>query len=128
MSTFQYDLSYDPSFPSADIILRNSNVSLSVVVENALLDTGSDGTMIPIDYLRQIRATPISDARVRSHWGEWRSVQLFVLDLQIENLTFPGVFAVGDDQDEDVIIGRDVLNKLRLTLDGPAQLLYIPSQ
>lgn len=128
MATFQYDLSYDPSFPTADIVLRNSNAGLSVVVDSALLDTGSDGTMIPIDYLRQIRATPISDARVRSHWGEWRPVQLFVLDLQIGDLTFPGIFAVGDEQDKDVIIGRDVLNKLRLTLDGPAQLLHIPPQ
>jgi predicted aspartyl protease len=128
MATFQYDLSYDPPFPSVEVTLRNSNVGLSVVVDNALLDTGSDGTMIPTDYLRQIRATPISDARIRSHWGDWRPVQLFVLDLQIEDLTFPGVFAIGDDQDDEMIIGRDVLNKLRFTLDGPEHLLHIPPQ
>jgi hypothetical protein len=43
-----------------------------------------------------------------------------MVDVQVGSLTLPGVYVVGDDLGNEVILGRDVLNRLRLTLDGPA--------
>jgi predicted aspartyl protease len=86
-----------------------------------LLDTGSDGTLVPITYLRRILAPVLTNTRIRSHWGEWRPVQLFVVDVVIDGLRLPGIFVVGDEQGDEIVLGRDVLNRLRLLLDGPAQ-------
>ena len=37
----------------------------------------------------------------------------------------PGIFVVGDEQGDEIVLGRDVLNKLRIFLDGPARIVEI---
>jgi len=101
---------------------------LYTTAEDALLDTGSDGSLVPIAYLQQIFAPALTDTRISSHWGEWRSVQLFVVDLELDGLILPGVFVVGDEQGDEIVLGRNVLNKLRLLFDGPANLTEMLSR
>lgn len=115
-----YDARYQPSFPILPVVLHNSEQGLHAAVRNALIDTGSDGSLVPVRYLREILAPALTDTRIRSHWGEWRSVQLFVVDLEMASLRLPNIFVVGDEQDDAIVLGRNVLNKLRLLLDGPA--------
>lgn len=43
----------------------------------------------------------------------------------LENRTFASILVVADDVGEDVIIGRDLLNRLRFLYDGPAQQLLL---
>ena len=127
---FSHEDSYDPPFPAIEIILHNSEEGFHTDAIRALLDTGSDGSLVPLDYLRQTFALPLTDTRIRSHWGEWRTVQLFAVDIELNHLNFkfPGIFVVGDDQGNEVILGRNVLNKLRLFLDGPGNFTDVPSQ
>ena len=117
---YPYDAGYQPPFPVARVVFYNDEEGLRTAARDALLDTGSDGSLIPIAYLRQILAPPLTDTRIRSHWGEWRSAQLFVVDVELNGLRLPSVFVVGDEQGDEIVLGRNVLNKLRLLLDGPA--------
>jgi hypothetical protein len=43
-----------------------------------------------------------------------------LVDVQIGEITVAGIEVVGDELSEEVILGRDVLNRLRVSLDGPA--------
>jgi hypothetical protein len=119
---YPYDATYQPPFPVVPVTLYNSEEVLHTAETVSLLDTGSDGSLIPIAYLRQILAPALSDTRIRSHWGEWRPAQLFEVDLEVGRLRLPGVIVVGDEQGDTIVLGRDVLNKLRLLLDGPAKV------
>ena len=47
-------------------------------------------------------------------------MQLFTVDVGIGRLRLPAVEVVGDDQGKEIVLGRNVLNRLRLLLDGPA--------
>ncbi len=116
---YAYAAAYQPPFPAAPIVLRNSEEGLRTEQVQALLDTGSDGSLVPIAYLEEILAPPLVDTHIRSHWGEWRAAQLFVVDIELGNLRLPGVFVVGDEQGSEIVLGRNVLNKLRVLLDGP---------
>ena len=124
---YPYDAVYEPPFPAAPVVLRNSEEGLRTEQVQALLDTGSDGSLVPIAYLEEILAPPMVDTHIRSHWGEWRAVQLFAVDIELGNLRLPSVFVVGDEQGNEVVLGRDGLNKLRLLLDGPAEVSDIRS-
>jgi hypothetical protein len=62
----------------------------------------------------------MADTHIRSHWGEWRAAQLFTVDIELGSLRLPCVFVVGDEQGTEIVLGRNVLNKLRVLLDGPA--------
>ena len=117
---YAYDAAYEPTFPAAPVVLRNSEEGLRTEKVQALLDTGSDGCLVPIAYLEQVLAPPMTDTHIRSHWGEWRSAQMFAVDIELGSLRLPDVFVVGDEQGTEIVLGRNVLNKLRVLLDGPA--------
>jgi len=125
---YPYDGNYQPPFPAVEVVLHNSEDGLRTTSKNALLDTGSDGSLVPIAYLQEILAPPMSDSGIRSHWGEWRVVQLFVVDLELDELRLPDIFVVGDEQGDEIILGRNILNKLRMVLDGPANITDVGPQ
>ena len=55
---------------------------------------------------------------MRGHWGESTDINLYAVDVVVEEISFPGILVVGDEAGNEVILGRDVLNRLRLLLDG----------
>gem|GEM_PF-2810872 len=57
---------------------------------------------------------------MRGQWGERRVAWLFLVDLEIAGLRFGDVYVAGDDGDE-IIIGRNIINKISLFLDGPKE-------
>ncbi len=122
---FPYDSNYQPPFPAVQVALYNREEGLRTSAMNALLDSGADASLVPIVFLRDIVAPALMDTRIRSHWGEWRAAQLFVVDVEIENIKLPGIFVVGDEQGDEIVLGRDVLNKLRIFLDGLARIVEI---
>jgi predicted aspartyl protease len=120
-----YDTNYQPPFPALSVVLANSEEELRTAEQHALVDTGSDGTLVPMALLEDVLAPVLTETRIRSHWGEWRSVQLFVVDIELNGLTLPGIFVVGDETGDDIVLGRNLLNKLYLALDGPAQMAEV---
>ena len=122
---FPYDDSYRPPFPVGQVVFHNGEEDLRTTALDALLDTGSDGSLVPIVHLEQILAPAISNTRIRSHWGEWRHVQLFLVDIELDGLILTDVSVVGDEQGDEIVLGRNVLNRLHLTLNGPARFSEI---
>lgn len=116
---FQYNLDYYPPIPVAEVTFITASESLRAGPFLATIDSGADGTIVPINHLTEIKASPTVDMMMRSQWGERRKVLLYLVDVQIGEITLPGVEVVGDDQSNEVILGRDVLNRLRVILDGP---------
>ena len=47
-------------------------------------------------------------------------VNLYLVDIEVGELTLPGMWVVGDEWGSEVVLGRNALNRLRLLLDGPA--------
>ncbi|MFZ2358831.1 MAG: retroviral-like aspartic protease family protein [Anaerolineae bacterium] len=124
MMTFPYDETYDPAAPVCQINLSVASTGLSVSLP-AIIDTGADATIVPLGYLRQIGARRVFEAGLRSQWGERRRVYLYLIDLRLGEFTLPGVYVVGDDRGDEVVLGRDVLNRLRLLLDGPKRVSQV---
>jgi predicted aspartyl protease len=83
-----------------------------------IVDTGADATIVPLALLEQIEATIEGYNTMRGHWGESRPVNLYNVDVVIEGVTLPGILVIGDEVGHEVILGRDVLNRLQLLLDG----------
>ncbi len=118
--TYPYNSAYNPPIPSLQVYLSVPDRDTSVGPLDGIVDTGADGTMIPVTYLRQLTAKTVDDAWVRSHWGEWRQVVLYMVDIRVESITAPGLYVVGDEQGDEIVLGRNFLNRFQLLLDGPA--------
>ena len=116
MST-PYRSDYEPPFPVLTIFLRDEDEQLGPFP--ALLDSGADTTLIPTRPLEQVGAAESEQVRIRSHFGEYQEAQLYLVSIQINGLFLPGLYVVGDDVGNEIILGRNILNKLPLFLDGP---------
>jgi predicted aspartyl protease len=85
------------------------------------VDTGADATIVPEDIARQLKATPLNPAQLETQWGDVHPVTIYLLDINVGDLRLPGVVVAGDPDSGEIVLGRNVLNKLSLFLDGPAQ-------
>lgn len=87
-----------------------------------IIDTGADITMVPLAVLEEIAAPEIDEVRLRSHWGEIATVTSYLVDIELGTNLFPAVEVVGDLHSDTVLLGRNVINKLLLLIDGPRQI------
>lgn len=118
---FSYDQAFAPPFPRLPVIVTQVEGSIQAPALMGLVDTGADITLIPAGQLRAIAAVEIYRARLRSHWGEGRTVSVYLVDLQVAGYNLPGIEVIADDVSESVLLGRNALNRLILLLDGPAR-------
>jgi hypothetical protein len=113
--------------PVVPIILKD-RAGHSAEEVSAILDTGSDGTLAPLTFLK---AAGFRMGRMRGQLTTARQelttemVYGFVLDLTIGTLELPDITVFGSREVSDVILGRNVLNQLVFTYDGPGYLLEI---
>jgi predicted aspartyl protease len=116
-----YNTSYFPPIPILQIMLGRRGERPSLGPLEAILDTGADATIIPEAIAEQINAVPLDAGQLVSQWGEAHPVNIYVLEIEIEGVRLPGVVVAGDAQANEIILGRNVLNKLPLFFDGPAE-------
>ena len=116
---FDYASDYFPPIPVLLVFLGYPGDALRLGPVAAIIDTGADGTIAPQILLDEIGAPLVGQVRIRSQWGEWRTMQVFTIDLGLGELRLPAIEVVGDPGSE-LVLGRNVLNDLRLMLDGPA--------
>jgi hypothetical protein len=90
----------------------------------AIIDSGSDATILPTHYLQQVGAVPVMQKWLRGIRGGRHQVDLSTIFVQIGGY---GTYArvVGDDLHNEVIVGRDILNQLIVTLNGLASTVEI---
>ena len=116
MST-PYDRSHRLPFPMLMVYLATDEHRVGPLP--ALLDTGADFTLVPTPLLELIGAEDTGLTRVRTHFGDSHLHRAYGINVEVDGVTVLSVFAIGDDERNEVILGRDVLNKLPLFLDRP---------
>ncbi len=116
-----YDLSKLPSAPVLEIQLSAPEADSFSDTLSALVDTGADFSVIPLQWLLSIDAPETRSAFARGLWGKRQAVTLYLVDIRLEIGVFCGIEVIGTDDEEEVILGRNVLNKLFLLLEGPHQ-------
>jgi hypothetical protein len=120
-----YNRDYFPAAPFVEVSFITAAESRRVGPLPAFVDSGADGTIVPIAFLNSISAPPTVEMLMSSQWGESRPVLMYLVDVQIGDITLPGMEVVGDHLSDEVVLGRDVLSHLRVLLDGPAQTVTI---
>ena len=120
-SSFLYDTSYLPSAPVVKIKVHAAR-ELELVV---LVDSGADATMMPVDFLREISATYVKRQRMCGITGVSQQVNLYLVTIQLSLHRLPGIRVIATTSGNEVILGRDALNHLIITLNGLAGVTEI---
>lgn len=120
--------SYNTSlFPPAPFLLVRlaslADNSESITVQ-AKLDTGADLTAIPAALVERLRLVPAGEIDVEGYDSRRTTIRAYDVNLQVAHLSVAGLLVIGFAEDY-VLLGRDVLNRLRVLLDGPALMTEI---
>lgn len=119
-----YTLDYDPPAPVLAVVLAPWGEAPQLGPFLALLDTGADSTFVPQPWLEALEAPPIDTVSVRGMFSEPQNAVLYKIDLIVNNQRLPSVGVVGYAE-EEMVLGRNVLNRLILLLNGPKQIVEL---
>ena len=125
---YAYSLDYDPSMPVVEVTLVAPHSGEAVGPELALVDSGADGTLVPVDLLEEIGAISVATGRLTWLWEESRPVYIYIVQMEIGPYTLPKIHVAGVPSGTEFILGRNVLNEMVLTLNGPAEVTEISGQ
>jgi predicted aspartyl protease len=92
---------------------------------SAIVDTGADFTIVPQSVLHGFSAPYLKRVMLRTQWSQRQPVGLYEVDLRIGELVFPGIDVAGDRASTQILLGRNVLNRLDLRLEGPKLRTHI---
>jgi predicted aspartyl protease len=110
--------------PPAPAVLLNLSHPVDLTVrapdQAALVDTGADQTVLPARLIAELRLVGRDAVEVRGYDGTARTLPTYLVRLQVRDLTPIDVEVIGSSDVPNVILGRDVLNRYTITLDGPA--------
>jgi hypothetical protein len=71
----RYDSHFSPPFPRLPVVISEPDHPASVEL-SGLIGTGADTTLAPVAHLQAVGGVELYRARLRSHWGELRSVSV----------------------------------------------------
>ncbi len=122
--TFDYDQSFTPSMPVAEIRIGSRQAGAQITLR-AILDSGADATIIPERILRQVGARHSGKVWMRGAAQQRILVNLYTTSVRLGDYERRRLPVVGGLDEQEVIVGRDVLNHLIVTLNGLAAVAEI---
>ena len=113
----KYNTHYHPPAPTLDVTIVNPERADRRIVKTAFLDTAADITAIPASAVRPLRlevARVIATHGINDGAAEHPA---YIVTLQVADLTLERIAVIEWSEDE-VLLGRDVLNEFEIHLDG----------
>lgn len=81
--SFEYSNEYEPPAPILEIGISLPRQDQPNLFINGLIDSGSDGTMVPITFLESIGAKPVGRGRIRGILGNSQSANIYLVKLYL---------------------------------------------
>jgi predicted aspartyl protease len=107
----------NPPAPVANVLLRNPETGAEISPIVMLVDTGADVTLIPRGAALQIGCRPVNAHTLSGFDGATGNYDEVFVEMVFLDKSFTGQFLTVDQPTGT--IGRNVLNHLVLTFDGP---------
>lgn len=121
---FAYDASLDPPAPVIPVRI-SAPVGEDAVVLPMLIDTGADCTLVPMALVRRLGLPEVDVIGITGVGGARQRATLHAASVELgERRLLARVVAFADE----AILGRDVLNQIVATLDGPGLVLSMGSR
>ena len=114
---YDYSQEFKPPAPYFGILVSASALSPQVTVP-ALMDTGSDASAVPLELAGSLGLQLLGTGAVQGVTEGQTIRQIFEAFLSIDQRA-PQKFEVVGWHEDFALLGRDILNNYRITLDWP---------
>ncbi len=120
VATYPYDTGYAPPMPVLPVQLEAPGREVYPQEFMGLVDSGADGTLIPLELLEMVGARYVGEARLVSITDTRLRVDVYLINLRVGEHWVRGVRVVAPANLQEIILGRNVLTHLVVTLNGLA--------
>jgi len=115
--THPYDRTFTPPMPALMVDVEDLVTGKRHSNELAIVDSGADRTNIPARVANNIGAQPVGSIDVYDFQGNFQGTKaLYRVRIIIDGVPFN---VRASETDGELLIGRDLLNMIYLTLNGP---------
>jgi predicted aspartyl protease len=112
-----YDPAFSPPAPVADVTVVHPTTGVNSGALRGKLDSGADVTVIPQRLVAELGMTPRGRIWTRGYDGTYAQRLIYYVRLTVESFDLLTVRCIAADR-VDVLLGRNVLNRFIITLDG----------
>ena len=125
MIRYSYNRQLDPPAPFVLVALRCDETGNQLVSIPAQLDTGADRTVLPQAHVDKLGLLPMDELRICGFGGQVLLLPTYRVQLGMHDFPVVTIEVIAHSEESHVLLGRDVMNRHRLLLDGPQFLLEI---
>jgi len=112
-----YDPAFNPPAAVTDVTIAHPVTAAKRSVLRAKLDTGADITVIPQRLVGQLGIAPKGRVWTRGYDGTYAQRPVYYVRLTLEGFNLAAVRCIATDR-SNVLLGRNVLNRFIIILDG----------
>jgi hypothetical protein len=116
---------FDPPAPVALVTVKSSRLGVEIQDVPMLVDTGADVSLLPRSYVESLVTPDAVQYELEGFDGSKSLAPAVSAELKLWGKSFRGQFLLVDGWHG--VLGRNVLNALKLVFDGPAGQWGAPS-
>lgn len=125
MIRYRYNTQVQPPAPFVQVLLRNPVDTRELSSVPAQIDTAADRTVLPQTLVDALGLAQIGSMFIGGLGGITYTLPTYVVLIGIHDLATKPIKVVASADEPWILLGRDVLNGIRFTLDGPQSVLQI---
>ena len=91
----------------------------------AQLDTAADVSVIPWQVVEELQLEQLGEFEALGLGGHMLTMPTFLVQIQLRGSHTQVIKVLASAEEPYILLGRDVLNRFRITLDGPNLVLEI---
>jgi predicted aspartyl protease len=125
MIRYRYNQQVSPPAPFVHVTVSPPVPGSAGAEGPAQLDTAADMTVIPWRLVQELGLVPLGELPILGFGGHRTTVPTFLIHLQIREQAAYVIEVLASPEEPYILLGRDVLNRFRVTFDGPNLTLEI---
>jgi hypothetical protein len=125
MTRYNYNSQVNPPAPFVLVTIRTADRIQEIADIPAQLDTAADRTVVPRVLLDQLGSHVIRQLPAAGLGGNLTLLSTFWVEIEVHQLHPLTIEVLSHDDEQFILVGRDILNHFRVLLDGPNRMLEI---